>query len=304
MNCIFIYNPVSGRGRIRKKIKYIVEKLRTKYEIVDVYETKAGGDMKKAAQEAAKKYDAIIFSGGDGSFNEVLQGVATAENAPELGYIPCGTVNDIAHSLHISKNIRKALKIILNGENALLDCVKINDSYAMYVVAAGAFTSATYTTPQKQKKAIGRFAYGVEGIKKNMHFDVFPLEVESDTGKITTESVFFLLMNGKYVAGLRINKKGSFTDGKAEIALIKQAKNPTFFKRIRAFFALIRLFLFGGYKFREKQILRLEGSRFKIKVPESVVWNFDGEKGISGEVDIEVLSKKINMIVPKGSKNI
>mgnify|MGYP005878874021 CR=1 FL=1 len=57
MNCIFIYNPVSGKGRIRKKIKYVVDKLREKYEIVDVYETRACGDMTAAAREAAKKYD-------------------------------------------------------------------------------------------------------------------------------------------------------------------------------------------------------------------------------------------------------
>jgi len=121
MNCIFIYNPVSGKGRIRKRIKYVVDKLREKYEIVDVYETRACGDMTAAAREAAKKYDAIVFSGGDGSFNEVLQGVASAEIMPELGYIPSGTVNDIAHSLHIPKNIRRALKVILGGENVMLD---------------------------------------------------------------------------------------------------------------------------------------------------------------------------------------
>lgn len=66
---------------------------------------------------------------------------------------------------------------------------------------------------------------------------------------------------------------------------------------------MARLFLFG-YKFKEKQIVRFEGSEFEIFVPENVIWNFDGEKGISGNVKIQVLPKKINMIVPKGLKNI
>lgn len=304
MNCIFIYNPVSGKGKVRKRIKFIVDKLREKYEIVDVYETRANGDMENAAREAAAKYDAIIFSGGDGSFNEVLQGVATAERMPELGYIPAGTVNDIAHSLGIPrKSIRKAVKVILNGENAMLDCVKINERYAMYVVAAGAFTSATYTTPQSQKKMIGRLAYGIEGLKKNMKFDVFSIEVDNGTETVQTECVFFLLMNGRYVAGLPINKKGSFADGKAEIAVIKQSKNPDFFKRVRAYIALIRLFLYGA-RIKEKKIVRIEGSHFRISVPDNVIWNFDGEKGVSGPVEMQVLSKKINMIVPKGIKNV
>lgn len=303
MKCIFIYNPVSGRGTIKKNIAFIVNKLQEKFDTVDVYETCGKGDMTRAAHEAATMYDAIIFSGGDGSFNEVLQGVATAERMPVLGYIPAGTVNDIAHSLKIPKKLKKALKIIVEGRTEALDCVKINDRFAMYVVAAGAFTSATYTTPQSQKKLIGKMAYGLEGLKKNMKFDIFGIEVDDGKQVVSTESVFVLLMNGRYVAGLRINKGGSFTDGKVEVALIKQTKNPTFLKRIRAFGALARLFLFG-YRFKEKQILRFEGSHFKIAADDSVIWNFDGEKGISGNVEITVLPKKINMFIPKGVKNV
>ena len=70
-----------------------------------------------------------------------------------------------------------------------------------------------------------------------------------------------------------------------------------------AFFALAHLFLLG-YRVREKQIIRMEGSHFEIQANENVVWNFDGEKGLSGNVVIDVLHKKINMLVPKGSKNL
>lgn len=166
MRCLFLYNPVSGRGKISKKLDKIVRALEKKYDEVDTYATKCRGDMMLAAANAAEKYDALIFSGGDGSFNEVVQGVAGASRVPELGYIPCGTVNDIAHSLGIPKRLSRALKVILTGDSVLLDCMKINDCYAMYIVAAGAFTSATYSAPQDLKHHIGRIAYGVEGLRK------------------------------------------------------------------------------------------------------------------------------------------
>ena len=137
MRCVFIYNPVSGRGKIVKKLSYIVSRLQEKYDTVDVYATKEKGDMERAARDAAGKYDAIIFSGGDGSFNEIVQGIGDSPVQPELGYIPSGTVNDIAHTLGIPKGVRRALKVILTGKNELLDCMKVNDRYAMYVVAAG-----------------------------------------------------------------------------------------------------------------------------------------------------------------------
>lgn len=303
MRCFFVFNPVSGRGKITKKLDYIVEKLREKYDEVEVYATKGTGDMERAAREAAGKYDAVIFSGGDGSFNEIVQGIGDAEFPPELGYIPSGTVNDIAHTLGIPKSVRGALKVILTGDNELLDCMKINDRYAMYVVAAGAFTSTPYTTPQTKKKQIGRIAYGLEGIKKNLRFDVFDVAVRSEGRQIETDSVFIMLMNGRYVAGMKLNKSSSIRDGKVELALIRQKKNPNIFKKIRAFLALAHLFLLG-YKVREKQIVRLTGSEFEIETDENVVWNFDGEKGLCGNVKIKVLPKKINMIVPKDNKNI
>ncbi len=303
MRCFFVYNPVSGRGRIAKRSGYIARKLREKYDEVVVYATKGAGDMERAVREAADKFDAIVFSGGDGSFNETVQAVGGMERPPELGYIPGGTVNDIAHTLGIPKSVRRAVKVILKGENVLLDCMRVNDRYAMYVVAAGAFTSATYTTPQSQKKQIGRIAYGIEGIRKNLRFDVFDVDVRGEGEAVKTDSVFVMLMNGRYVAGIKLNKNGSMRDGKIEAAIIRQKKDPDLFKKIRAFFALAHLFLFG-YRVREKQIVRLQGAFFEIEAGENVVWNFDGEKGVSGSVKIEVLPKRINMIVPKGKKDI
>lgn len=305
MKCIFMYNPVSGKGRIKRKLKYIKKKLGEKYDEVDVYETKAVGDMTVKARDAALKYDAIVFAGGDGSFNEVLQGVVTSGATPELGYIPGGTVNDIGHALKISKNIKKALKVILNGRTEKLDVIKSNDKYAMYVVAAGAFTSASYTTPQISKNQIGRLAYGFEALKKNLKFDVFTIEVDNGEKVVKTESVLVLVMNGRYVAGLPVNKWSSFNDGKLEVVLVKQRKNPRIIDKIGAYFSLIKLFLFGNkFTIKEKQLIRIDGSKFKITVDDSVVWNFDGEKGNNGAVGIEVLNKKINMIVPKGMKNV
>ena len=298
MRCLFMYNPVSGRGKIAKKADAIVRALRSKYEIVDVYATKETGDMERAAREGADSYDALIFSGGDGSFNEVVQGVMTASRMPEIGYIPGGTVNDIAHSLGIPKRIGGALKVILSGKNEMLDCMRINDRYAMYVVAAGAFTSASYTTPQSQKKKVGRLAYGIEGVRKNMNLSVFGVNIKCDNMTVQADSVFVSFMNGRYVAGMKLNRGGSMQDGKLEAAVVLQKKHPNIFRKIRAFFSLAHLFLLG-YKVRARLITRLEGSHFEVRTDDAVVWNFDGEKGVSGNVVIDVLPRKINMIVPK-----
>ena len=71
MKCIFIYNPNSGKGRILKYLDYIKTELSKKYDQVDFYQTKSQEDTIQIAKDSCDKYDAIIFSGGDGTFNDI-----------------------------------------------------------------------------------------------------------------------------------------------------------------------------------------------------------------------------------------
>lgn len=303
MNCIFIYNPVSGKGKIAKQLDYIVNSLKKTYSQVDVYATKAAGDMARFASDAIGKYDAIVFAGGDGSFNEILQAIAKAENPPILGYIPSGTANDIGHTLKIPKNVKKALKIIKEGKEAKLDCMKVNDQYAMYVVCAGAFVSATYTTSQKLKNKSGKLAYFLHGAIHNLRLNVFNVECSNKTLSKNLHNVLILFINSRYVASFKVNKQASLCDGKIEVAIIEQKEKPNFFQKIGALFSVAKLFLFG-YKVKGKRIVRFEGSKFNVNVNDDIVWNFDGEKGLSGNIDIEVVPEKVRMIVPQNLKRV
>ncbi len=301
MNCLFIYNPVSGRGKIAKREQEIVAALQKKFGQVDVYATKGPGEVTGVVRERAGGYDALVFAGGDGTFNEVLQGVCESGADPMLGYIPGGTVNDIAHTLRIPRKTEKALAVICGGHCERLDCMRANGHYAMYVVTAGAFTSATYSAAQTQKKKFGRLAYGFEGLRKNMHFDVFPVTVRGGEQEIAAHTVLILFINGQYVAGMHCNRRGNVQDGAIECAVVRQKANPKFFAKLRALFTVARLFLFG-YRHGGRNVLRAQGSRFTIETDEGVVWNFDGERGTPGNMTVEVLAGRVNMLVPAPKK--
>jgi len=294
-----MYNPQSGKGIITKNLKYIIEKLDKHFESVEIFKTEKPKDMQIKAAQSCGIYDAIIFAGGDGSFNEVMQGIAEKENRPILGYIPCGTINDIARALKIPRTIKKAVKNIINGVTKKFDIMKVNDCYAMYCVCAGAFTSASYLAPQCDKKVWGRIAYGFQGIKNNMRFSNFTIKFNSENAHYETETVFVLIMNGKSVAGFKINDGGSMNDGKLEVIIVKQQANPTFLKKVRAFINVIKVFILGYKRLKEKEIERVEGSHFIFETDEEVIWNFDGEKGICGDIHIDVLNEHISLIVPK-----
>ncbi|MDE6412113.1 MAG: YegS/Rv2252/BmrU family lipid kinase [Clostridia bacterium] len=300
MKCLFLYNPNSGKGKIQKKMPLIERILKTRYDEVELYATKSAEDLQRKAAEGAAECDAVVFSGGDGTFNLVLG--AIGEEKIDLGYLPSGTVNDVARSLGIPKNIKKALKVVVGGRRENLDCMRVNDTdYAMYVVAAGAFTGATYSTPQKKKRRFGRLGYVFECWKKHMKFNTFPIEVTCGESTEKTKAVLVLVMNGRSVAGLPVNKKASMQDGKMEIAVLRERGDLNFWGRARAFFGIIRLFL-RGPKCESKHLLRLRGDKVSIKAEEDVVWDLDGEKGDSGNVEIQLLSKRVTMFVPKNKK--
>ncbi len=302
MKCVFIYNPQSGRGKIAKKIEFIKRRLRTVYQEVNVCITQTAEQLEEKVYSYADEYDAIVFSGGDGTFNHVLHGLKGKR--VQLGYIPSGTVNDIARSLKIPRSLNGALNVVLQGRSCALDCMRINgERYAMYIAAAGAFTSATYETPQAQKRALGMLAYAVRVVKKNMKLQIFPLTIEKEDLEVSSEAVLVLTMNGRSVAGFPINRDGRMTDGKIEVAVIRQVKKPNLFQRLDKFFSLASLFLFGC-RVPKKDVYFISGEKFTFRTGEDVVWDFDGEEGVRGSVTIEACPRCVRLFVPKNNKKI
>lgn len=303
MKCLYVYNPISGKGQAEKYRHYIVKKLRERFGDVEVYVTKQAGELERKAAEACGKYDLLIFAGGDGSFNEVVCGIADKENRPALGYIPTGTVNDIAHSAGIKCTIRGAVKNIVNGEPRKLDVMKINDRYAMYVACCGGMTACSYKAKQSIKKHIGKIAYALEVVKDEMVFDDFPVKLSINGETLETDVLMVMIMNGKRVASSKANRDGLLDDGKVEVIVVRE--NPReqnkSGKIVGRFFRVIRVFTrgFRGANKNKKVYDTYRCQRLSVQTSPDVAWNFDGELGAHGNIDVTVLNKHVELIVPK-----
>lgn len=297
MKCLFIYNPHSGKGKIAKHLDYIVKRLHEKFEVVETYQTKSSEDTINVARESCGKYDALVFSGGDGTFNDVVTGVAPMEKRPILGYIPSGTVNDIARNLSISRNIKKACDVIVNGKVLYHDVGVVNDRYFMYVVAAGTFTEVSYRTDQKIKKVLGKLAYIVDGIKDVFNPVFTKVRIIADGVTIEDTASLLLVLNSKSVGGIRLNKDGHANDGLFDVVLVRKS----YFFGISN---IIRLFTFGlSRRKKRKYIYHIRAQRVYVETNENVVWCLDGEQGPSGNIEIINLPQHIRIFVSKNYKN-
>ena len=296
MKCLFIYNPNSGKGKVKKKEKYIVEKLKAKYDIVDVAQTKYAGNAKEIAFQKYNLYDTFVVAGGDGTLNEVINAIAEKDNAPNIGYIPTGTVNDIAHSLKIPRNIKKAVKVILNGKVFNHDIFKCNDKYGIYVCTTGLGTEASYATKQTSKRFWGKLAYFLHGATKIFKSEPLKVKLKYEDKEINKNCSLLLIVNSKNVAGFTINRKAVLDDGYVDIVMIDSPK-----KRGFSFISLLRaakVFLFGIKYKNSKHITYLKLKDFEVTIKSKAIINLDGEQGFKGSFKFNSIKKGVKILVP------
>ena len=292
MKCIFLYNPKSGKGKILPKVDYIKKTLETKFDEVVLHETKSAEDVKEVSRKACGVYDAIVFSGGDGTFNDVACGVASEENRPILGYIPSGTVNDIAKNLKIPRNVNKALQIIMDGYTIEHDVGKINDKYFIYVAAIGTFTGVSYRTKQDVKKIFGKLAYAFDGMRDLLNPKLCAIKLKMEHGVIEIDTPLLLIMNSTSVAGVPFNKGGHLNDGKFDIVVVKKGA-------YKGLFNIARLFVLGLFRLRRRRLVNhYKASSFTVEVKDTPTWTIDGEKGPEGNVMIENMHNHIEIYIP------
>lgn len=296
MKCLYVYNPTSGRQKNPKNIRYVVKKLKTKFDVVDVKHTKKRGDAAIFAKNACGVYDVFVVSGGDGTMSEVVNALAQMENRPMVGYIPTGTTNDLAHSLKIPKNVKKAVKIILNGKTVNHDIFKVNNQYGIYVSAFGIFTASSYTAKQKTKKRFGKLAYYFSGVKEIKNAKNFTFTLKTKDLEFTSKIILGIIANNKYVSGYKINKMADCSDGYVNVILFKEQKPKGV--SLKMLLKIAKVFLFGVTTLsNSKDIIVLKLDKFSVHFEENVVINIDGERGLEGSFDFEVLKQHIQIFV-------
>ena len=297
--CLFVYNPQSGRGKIAKNEKMIVSMLSKRYD-VEVARSEYVGHIEKIILNT-NDIDLLVVAGGDGTLNETVNALMHLEKRPKLAYIPSGIVYDVAHSLEIKKNINKAIKNILLGQEFKHDVFKMNDRYGIYVCCAGLFTETSYATSQVQKRKMGRIAYAFHGVKKIFSTPAVKLKINYDGGEIEDKFALMLILNSRSVAGFMINRKARLNDGFVDVVLVKSKKDRVGFGAV----CHVAMFFLKGLRKRSSKhttVLRLD--KFKVVTNDETIINLDGEKIGAGSFEFSVKKEALNIIVPNIKKLI
>ena len=223
-----IYNPTSGREAIRRDLVDIL----AVYEEAG-YETSAyattpepNSAMMEAERAAKAGFDLLVAAGGDGTINEVVNGIAPLDERPMLAIIPAGTTNDYARALSIPReDPLAAAKVILKGKAAKMDIGQANDSYFINIAAGGSLSELTYSVPSKLKSMYGYLAYVVKGAEMLTSIKPMDIHVKYDDGEFNGKSAMFFLALTNSVGGFeQIVPDAKLDDGKFTLLIVKTTK--------------------------------------------------------------------------------
>jgi YegS/Rv2252/BmrU family lipid kinase len=271
----FITNLHSGKSTMRSKLPAVLNIFTSAGYEVTVRPTQGRRDATAAAEYAclSGKYDLIVCSGGDGTLNEVVQGLMYSRCPIPVGYIPCGSTNDFGRSLHISGDIEEAARQITQGHPFHSDIGLFNSRNFLYVAAFGAFIESVYDTPQNVKNVIGHLAYILHAMTLIPSIHAYHMKVEFDGNVVEDDYLFGMVSNTASVAGMLKLKNFRLDDGEFEVMLIRKPTNVIQLSKI------IAQILDINEEIDKKYVKYFRAKHVRFISNEEVEWTLDGEFG-------------------------
>lgn len=307
MKGLFIINPSSGRQNFKDNLNQIAGKLIMDKIVptIDVFYTKKKDDAKnRVALLSEGEYDFVVAVGGDGTLNEVVNGLIISGSNTPLAIISSGTVNDFANYLKLpgASEVDRFCEMIKNFKTKKVDAGKINDEYFINVIAGGILTDIAYKVPKDRKAIFGKMAYYVEGaleLPKQFFGDLMHLEFEVGDETRQEDVTVFIVANSRSVGGFKdAIPMASVTDGKLDILILKKVE---FYQVSNLLFKFLQ-----GEHPQHPSIEYIQADEIKIREvgdKTDISIDYDGELLEGGlPIDIKVIPKALNIIVPEDSE--
>lgn len=287
MRVKIIFNPEAGRGKFKGVICEIVKYLKKKCSKVDVVVTQKKGDAREEGAKEVEEYDCIVAAGGDGTVNEVVNGM---KGRGVLGIIPMGTVNLFAKEIGLRGSIFSSVERIVKGKVVEVDVGKAGDCYFILVAGVGFDATVIDKINIETKKKFGSIGYIGVGFRELFKYREPTLFINIDDN-IEKEGSFVVISNGKRYAGegIRVTPQANLMDGFLDVCIFKRA---TPFHLVKY---TIGVLVRGHFFFREVEFFRVK--KLKITSKEKVLVHTDCEPIGELPMEFQVIEKGLKVKV-------
>lgn len=288
---LFIVNPRAGKTKSRAPLFDAVSRFSKAGYLTRVFVTERSGQARDIAAQWGGEYDMVVCSGGDGTLNETISGLMTLEQRPPIGYLPNGSTNDFAASLHLHSTAEAAARAAAEGTPHPLDIGRHNDRFFAYVASFGAFTRSSYSASQAAKNALGHFAYILEGINDLDSLRPYRCAIQADGERFEGEFIFGAVCNSTSLGGLvKLDpSRVQMDDGLFELLLLRLPKSPLDLQNLVTGITRMQ-YDFPGMIFRHVK-------NVTVTTEDDIPWSLDGEYAASApKVEIQCLPSAIELI--------
>jgi diacylglycerol kinase (ATP) len=291
-----IFNPVARGNKAHHFRKWLNG---VAFECTLKPTTQAGEARRLGAEAVAENFELIIAAGGDGTVNEVLNGIGDSPNGfdrARLGVLPLGTVNVFAREIGLPLKVSEAWKVLQAGKERLIDVPMVefgnNGSaarrYFVQLAGAGLDARAIELVSWKHKKQVGPLAYVIAGLKalreKHPHITV-RAEGQEFSGQLV------LTGNGRYYGGsFAVFPEAKLEDGYMDVCCLPRTNFPT----------LLRIapgVLFTG-RLPENQVRRVRTKKFELTAESQAAFELDGEWVGHLPATFSMSPQKVRVIAP------
>lgn len=289
MKILIVGNPIASGGGVEAKIRRLSARLEQRGHRVESYLTRFAGDGRRYIATAAAAFDRIVVVGGDGTFNEVLNGIPGNIEVPLL-QLPTGNANLLARDLCLPRTVAGAAHLIENGRVIRADTAVMNGLKFIMVAGAGFDARVTEELKKIRKSGVGNLSYVMPIFRVLRNLPNSPLRVTVDR-RHTAVGTAILVCNVRAYGGIcEIAYNAGIATGRLDIVVLPEEGLWPLLKVV-AMARISRVTRLHGVRYLQGTAVRITGGD---PIPVQVDGDFTGRYP---DIDISLKPASLPLVV-------
>jgi YegS/Rv2252/BmrU family lipid kinase len=285
-----IANPTAGRGRVGKILPQIQNLFAQHGLEHHVALTREPGHAVELAREAANQgFETVVGVGGDGTMNEVLNGIMGTE--AKMGFIPAGTGNDFARTLGIPLNLEKAARVFKTGKTTAMDIGQDCQGYFSIILGLGFPSDVMHHVNTTKNMFRGPAAIFVSILQVVNKLRPYPVHIITDDEDFSATVMGIFILNTRFTGGgLQIAPQAKYDDGLLDVVVMHEMKKTNFLMTLPK--------AYQGKHLSNPACQLLRTTSIKVQTAEPMRKLFDGNVFGESPVDAKLLPAALQVWIP------
>lgn len=280
---------MEGLAVIREEVARLRER---GHEVRPALTFEAGDGCRMARWAAQAGAELVVAMGGDGTVNEVVNGLVEAGRGCRLGIVPLGTANDFAFGLGIPESIPESLAVAVEGARRTVDVARLNERCFVNVSTGGFGATATEDASSETKRLLGPWAYVVTGVRKFTELRPSRARFTTPEGEVYAgEMLLFAVGNGKRTGGgSLLTPRAELDDGQLDVLIVPAMPRMDFLALLPD--------LRAGTHVDNADVLYFRTPALEVEASEPLSVNVDGEPVREQSLRYSLSDTPLTLMVP------